>query len=93
MLLEKLSGLSCPPVHGESFAVTMTSGRCGSRKLYASKQPWCMHSNFRNAEFFENIDAGEGLRPLNPPKSLAGSISMPCGAHAFIHMTRRVVAP
>ena len=37
MLLEKLSGLSCPPVCELSFAVTITSGRCESRKLYVHK--------------------------------------------------------
>ena len=37
--------------------------------------PWC-----RNVEIFENIDAGEGFGFLNPPKSLADAISMPCGA-------------
>ena len=52
-----------------------------------------MHPGCRNGQIFENIDAGEGFEPLNPPKSLAGAISMPCGAHAFSHMTRRVVAP
>ena len=40
--------------------------------------PWC-----RNVEISENIDAGEGFGPLNPPKSLAGAISMPCGAPCF----------
>ena len=93
MLSEKMSKSSCPPLLGESFAVTMTSGRCESRKLYASKQLGACNWEFRNVQFFENIDAGEGFGPLNPPKSLAGAISMPCGAHAFIHMTRRVVAP
>ena len=48
---------------------------------------------FRNDEIFGKVDAGEGFRRLNPAKSLAGAISMPCGVHALIHMTRRVVTP
>ena len=48
---------------------------------------------FRNIEIFGKVDAGEGLRRLNSSKSLAGTISMPCGALRFIHMTRRVVTP
>ena len=43
-----------------------------------------MGPNFRNADIFENIDVGEGFGFLNPPKSLAGAISMPCGAPRFI---------
>ena len=48
---------------------------------------------FGNAKIFGKVDVGEGFRALNSPKSLAGAISMPCGAHASIHMTRRVVTP
>ena len=39
MLLEKLSKASCPPMCEESFAVTMPSGRCETRKLYVTKHP------------------------------------------------------
>ena len=46
MLLENLSGLSCPPVRGASNAVTMTSGRCESRKLHAAKHPVHAPENF-----------------------------------------------
>ena len=48
---------------------------------------------FRNDKIFGKVDAGEGFRLLNSPKSLAGAISMPCGAPASFHMTRRVVTP
>ena len=36
-----------------------------------------MDRKFGNHEFFQNIDAGEGFRPLNSRNSLAGAISMP----------------
>ena len=39
---------------------------------------------FRNDEIIGKVDAGEGFRPLNLSKSLAGAISMPCGAPRFI---------
>ena len=42
-----------------------------------------MSRKFGNHEFFQNIDAGEGFRPLNSWNSLAGAISMPCGAPTY----------
>ena len=38
---------------------------------------------FWNDEILEKIDAAEGFRPLNSWNSLAGAISMPCGAPTF----------
>ena len=84
MLLEKLSQTSFPPVCEDSFAVAMTSGRCESRKLYVARQLGAWTGNFRNDQNFGNVDACEGFRPLNSPKSLAGAISMLCGAPQFI---------
>ena len=48
---------------------------------------------FGNDEIFGKVGAGEAFRRLNSPKSLAGAISMPCGARTLIHMTRKVVTP
>ena len=63
------------------------------KKVTRAQATWCMDRKFWNDQIFENIDAGERFRPLNPLKSLAGAISMPCGAPRFIHMTRRLVTP
>ena len=84
MLLEKLSGLSCPPVCELSFAVAITSGRCESRKFIRIQASGAWTRTFRNDEIFGKVGAGEGSRPLNSQKSLAGAISMPCGARRFI---------
>ena len=51
MLLEKMSRLSCPPVCRASNAVTMTSGRCESRKLYVAKHPVHAPENFELMKF------------------------------------------
>ena len=40
-------------------------------------------NRFENHEIFPNIDAGERLRPLKSRDSLAGAISMPCGAPTY----------
>ena len=73
--------------------MAITSGRCESRKLYVAKQLGAWTGNFRNDEIFGKVDAGEGFKHLKSPKSLAGAISMPCGAPRSFHMTRKVVAP
>ena len=51
MILEKLTGLSCPPVCEASNAVSMTLGRCESRKLYVHKHPVHAPENFEMAKF------------------------------------------
>ena len=65
MLLEELTGSFGPPMCGASYALTMTSGRCESRKLYRTKQLGAWTGNFRNVEIFGKVDAGEGFGRLN----------------------------
>ena len=55
MLLEKLSGLSCPPVCEASNAVPITSGRCELRKLYVHKHPVHTPENFEMMKFSEKL--------------------------------------
>ena len=61
----------------ERLSASITSGRCESRKLYGNVLNLHGIGNFRNDKIFGNVDAGEGLTPLNQPKSFAGAISMP----------------
>ena len=42
-----------------------------------------MGRQFGNHEIFQNIDVGEGFRPLKSRNSFAGAISMPCGAPTY----------
>ena len=63
------------------------------KKVIRDQATGSMDRKFENHEIFENIDAGERLRPLKSRNSFAGAISMPCGAPTFIDMTRKVVAP
>ena len=65
---------------------SISARRGPQRELNKRWQPWCMHPWCRNGEIL-------GFGPLNPPKSFAGAISMPCGAHVSLHVTRRVVTP
>ena len=55
MLLEKLSGLSHPPECKASSGVTMTSGRCESRKLYVAKHLVHEPENFEMTKFSEKL--------------------------------------
>ena len=63
LLFEKSPGLSYPPVCGASYAVAMASGRCESRKLYASKHPVHAPENFEMMKFSEKfaVVRGSGL--------------------------------
>ena len=54
------------------------------KKVTRDQTTCSMYRKFGNHEIFENVDAGEGFRPLNSGNSLAGAISMPCGAPRFI---------
>ena len=63
------------------------------KKVIPDQASGACNRKFRNDEIFGKVGAGDGFRRLNSPKSLAGAISMLCGAPAFIHMTRRVVTP
>ena len=47
------------------FSESITAGRCESRKLYGTKHPVQWTGHFENHEFFQNIDAGGGFKPLN----------------------------
>ena len=53
---------------------------------------------FGNREIFQNMNAGEGFRLLKSRNSLAGAISMPCGAptyhshDSYSGYTRRVIS-
>ena len=60
MLLEKLSRTSCPPMCGESFAVTMASGRCESRKLYVHKHFGAWTENFEMTKFSKIVTLVRG---------------------------------
>ena len=55
MLLEKLSGLSHPLECKASSGVTMTSGRCESRKLYVPEHPVHAPENFEMMKFSEKF--------------------------------------
>ena len=63
MLLEKSPGLVHPPVCEASNAVTMTSGRCESRKLYRHKHLVHEPENFEMMKFSEKLALvrGSGL--------------------------------
>ena len=57
------------------------------KKVIRVRATGSMDRKFGNHEIFQNIDAGEGLRPLKSRNSLAGAISLPCGAltyHFFV---------
>ena len=54
-----------------------------NKKVIRDQATGSMDRKFRNHDFFQNIDAGEGLRFLNSRNSLAGAISMPCGAPTY----------
>ena len=60
MLLEKLSGLRCPPVCKVSYAVAMTSGRCELRKLYVHKHPVHAPEHFEMTKFSEKLTLVRG---------------------------------
>ena len=62
---------------------SITVRRCEPRKLYESVARGAWARIFEMTKISEKVDAGEGLKHLNPPKSLAGAISMPCGAPRF----------
>ena len=51
-----------------------------NEKVIRTQATGSMSPKFGNHEIFQNIDAGERFRPLNSWNSLAGAISMPCGA-------------
>ena len=53
------------------------------KKVIRYQATWSMDRNFGNHDFFENVDAGEGFRFLNSWNSVAGAISMPCGAPTY----------
>ena len=57
-----------------------------NKKVIRVQASWSMNRNFWNDKIFEKIDAAEGFRPLNSSNSLAGAISMLCGAPT-IHPT------
>ena len=54
-----------------------------NKKVIRPQATWSMDRKFGNHEIFQNIDAGEGLGRVNSWNSLAGAISMPCGAPTF----------
>ena len=60
MLLEKLTGLSCPPVCEASNAVAMTSGRCESRQLYVAKHLMHEPQIFEVTKFLEMLTLVRG---------------------------------
>ena len=53
------------------------------KKVIRIRATGSMDRKFENHEIFQNIDAGERLRPLKSRNSLAGAISMPCGAPTY----------
>ena len=53
------------------------------KKVIRNQATGSMDRKFRNHEIFQNIDAGERFRPLKSRNSLAGAISMPCGAPTY----------
>ena len=63
MLLETLSKLSCPPMCEVSYAVAIMSGRCESRKSYASKHLVHELEHFEITKFSEKLAlvTGSGL--------------------------------
>ena len=54
-----------------------------NQKVIRYQATWSMDRKFGNHGIFQNIDAGEGFRPLNSRNSFAGAISMPCGAPTY----------
>ena len=54
-----------------------------NKKVIRYQATGSMDRTFWNHEIFQNIDAGEGFRPLRSRNSFAGAISMPCGAPTF----------
>ena len=58
----------------------ISTGRCETKQLYVPTQQFWMTLQFRKLDFFYNIDAGALFGALSLWNSLAGAISMPCGA-------------
>ena len=54
------------------------------KKVIRAQASGACTRKFRNDEIFGKVSAGEGIGPLNPRKSLAGAISMPCGGPRLI---------
>ena len=69
-----------------------------NEKVIRAQATGPMSLKFGNHEIFKNIDAGEGLTPIKSRNSLAGAISMPCGAPTYhLHdsysgYTRKVIS-
>ena len=54
-----------------------------NKKVIRIRATGSMDRKFGNHEIFQNIDAGEWFRPVKSRNSLAGAISMPCGAPTY----------
>ena len=62
-----------------------------NKKVIRVRATGSMDRKFGNHDIFQNIDVGEGFRPVKSRNSVAGAISMalPC----IIHVARKVVTP
>ena len=82
MYFDKVLKSLCPPVF-EFHILKVSRLGVAKQKVIRGQATGSMDRKFGNHEIFQNIDAGEGFRPLKSRNSLAGTISMPCGAPTY----------